>query len=168
MKPAQSASQTPGCLRPRRIMRDEQGGTLLETALTISILLSLVFGAIEVGLMLYTYHFVSYAAREATRFAIVRGSTCSGFSSACPAQASDIQNYVSNLGFPGIDISTSDVSVAWASYSPATATWSTCSNCNLPGDQVQVTVSYPFPFSVPFVPPSSLQLSSTSAMVISQ
>jgi Flp pilus assembly protein TadG len=166
MKPAQSSSKTTG--RLRRLMRGEFGGTLLETALTISVLMTLVFGVIEVGMMLYTYHFVSYAAREATRYAIVRGSTCSGLGSACPAQASDIQNYVSNLGFPGIDISTSDVSVAWASYSASTATWSTCSNCNLPGDQVQVTVTYPFPFSVPFVPQSSLQLTSTSAMVISQ
>jgi Flp pilus assembly protein TadG len=113
------------------ILRDERGSTLVEIALTITVLLTLIFGVIEVGLMLYTYHFVSYAAREGTRYAIVRGSTCSGFSSACPATASDIQNYVSNLGFPGIDIVSSDVSVSWASYSQSSATWTTCTAATL-------------------------------------
>jgi Flp pilus assembly protein TadG len=130
MTTAQATSRASRNPRVIRLMHCESGGTLVETAISISVLLTFIFGAIEVGLMLYSYHFVSYAAREGTRYAIVRGSTCSGFSSACPAAASDIQNYVSGLGFPGIDISTSDVSVAWASYSSSTATWTTCSNCN--------------------------------------
>jgi Flp pilus assembly protein TadG len=164
----QTRSRTRYLPRAGYLLRCESGSTLVETAITLTVVLALIFGAIEVGMMLYSYHFVSYAAREGTRYAIVRGSSCSSFSSACPAAASDIQNYVSNLGFPGIDITSSDVAVSWASYSQSTATWTACSNCNAPGDQVQVTVTYQVPWALPFLPSGNFQLTSTSAMVISQ
>ena len=59
----------------RSRLRGDRGGTLVETALSIAILLALVIGIMEVCLTIYSYHFISNAAREGTRYAIVRGST---------------------------------------------------------------------------------------------
>lgn len=152
--------------------RGEQGSAMVEIALSMVILLAMLFGVIEVCLAVYSYHFVSEAAREGTRYAIVRGSTSalncpSNPAAACPAAISDIQNYVTGINFPGIDITTSDVNVAWSAY-PAGATCTPSPTCNNPGDMVQVTVAYPFTLSIPFVPQETITLSSTSQMVISQ
>lgn len=153
-------------------LRGESGGTLVETALSMTLLLSLIFGIIEVGLMLYSYHFISNAAREGTRYAIVRGSswgtTCGSYSSSgCTATTTQIQQYIRSLGFPGIDPAklsvtpTSSLTVGGSSCSPFTS-------CNAASNVVQVKVTYNFPFSVPFVSPRTLSMSSTSQMVISQ
>ena len=65
--------QPPRDLRFR--LREETGSTLVETALSITILLVLVIGIMDACLMVYSYHFISNAAREGTRYAIVRGNT---------------------------------------------------------------------------------------------
>ena len=121
--------------------RGEQGSAMVEIALSIGILLALLFGVIEACLAVYSYHFVSEAAREGTRYAIVRGSSSGSDcpaspAAACPASQSDIQNYVSSLGFPGISLTASDVSVAWSVY-PAGGTCSPSATCNNPGDMVR-------------------------------
>ena len=149
--------------------RSEQGSALVEMALSLVVLLSVVFGIMEMSQALYTYHFTADAAREGTRFAIVRGSSCnlySGFASACPALSTDIQNYVRGLAFPGIDPSLMTVTTAWSAY-PTGSTCTPSPTCNNPGNLVQVTVTYQFPVSIPFVPFSTLTMSSNSEMVIS-
>lgn len=156
----------------KRSLRGESGGTLVETALSMTLLLTLVFGIIEVSLMLYSYHFISNAAREGTRYAIVRGSSwttaCGTYtSSGCTATTTQIQQYVLNLGFPGIDPAkltvtpTSSLTTGGSSCSPFTS-------CNAASNVVQVKVTYNFPFSVPFVTPRTISISSASQMVISQ
>src|SRR4051812_29312205 len=61
--------------RVRRGLLDEAGGAILEMAISSSILFAMFFGVFELTLASYTYHYVSAAAREGARFAIVRGST---------------------------------------------------------------------------------------------
>lgn len=153
-------------------LRSESGGTLVETALSMTLLLTLLFGIIEVGLMLYSYHFISNAAREGTRYAIVRGSswgtTCSAYtSSGCTATTTQIQQYVLNLGFPGIDPNKLFVTPT-SSLTVGGSTCSSFTSCNAASNVVQVKVTYNFPFSVPFVPSQTISMSSTSQMVISQ
>jgi Flp pilus assembly protein TadG len=147
--------------------RGECGSSLVEFALSSVVLFTLVFGVMAMCLALYTYHFVSDAAREGTRYAIVRGSSCStygNFGSACPVTSAQVQTYVQGLGFPGINSSDMTVTTAWPT------TGSTCSPsvtpCNNPGNLVKVTVTYAFPLSIPFVSPSLLTLTSSSQMVI--
>lgn len=149
------------------LYRREEGAALLETAISIVLLLTFLFGAIEVSLMLYSYHFISEAAREGTRYAIVRGNTCTGFPSACPASDDDIKAYVAGLGFPGINFSstTMTVNIAHGAY-PAGTNCSPSASCNNAGNTVQVQVIYHFPFSIPFVPANTFTMSSTSKMVI--
>lgn len=135
-------------------------------ALTMIILLTILFGLIEMCLALYSYHFVSDAAREGTRFAIVRGSACAAPGYECNATAPQIQTYVKGLGFPGINPSNMTVTTTWSAY-PAGAVCASPA-CNDPGDLVTVKVSYNFPLAIPFVKASTLTMGSTSAMVISQ
>jgi Flp pilus assembly protein TadG len=163
--------QTARHLLSQRRAHGESGSVIIETALSAVILLTFVFGIMEVGLAGYSYHFTSEAAREGSRFAIVRGSSCvqpSDFTSACPASSTDIQNYVKNLGFPGINPANMTVAPSWSAYPVGTTCISAPIPCSSPGDLVTVKVTYTFPFSIPFVPSSTLTMTSTSAMVISQ
>jgi Flp pilus assembly protein TadG len=159
----------------QRSPHDESGSTLVETALSITILLVFLFGIMEVCLGAYTYHVISEAAREATRYAIVRGATyttdCTAPSAAtCVAQggnnAGDIATYVQDLNFPGIDPSKMTVNSTW--LTSAGVACGTSDSCKALGNQVQVTIQYNFPLSVPFVPLRTWTLTSTSQMVISQ
>jgi Flp pilus assembly protein TadG len=125
-----------------------------------------VCGIIAMTFGLYSYNVVAESAREATRYAIVRGSACH-FATACPASAANIQTYVKNLGFPGINTNNLTAATAWAAY-PAGGACTPSAACNNPMNQVTVTVSYSFPVVIPFVPHRTLSMSSTAAMVISQ
>ena len=159
-------------------VKDESGAALVEMALSCSILLMLLLGLFEMTLAFYTYHYVSDAAREGSRWAIVRGSTsCANTPSlpyACPSGATevDIANYVGTLGYPGIDSGKyMTVTVDTSQVSADNATWTSCgegTSCNAPGDQVQVTVTYYFPLNVPFWKSVTLPVTSSSSMVYSQ
>lgn len=147
---------------------------MVETAISCVVLFAILFGIFEMSLALYTYYFTSDAAREATRYAIVRGSTsCTNTPnlSNCNATTTQIQSYVQGLNFPGITTSKVSVTTSWYSASSTTpTTWSACSTgiCNAPGNLVKVQVSYPMSLQIPFVNSLSLKLNSTSQMVISQ
>ncbi|HEX8712087.1 MAG TPA: TadE/TadG family type IV pilus assembly protein [Terracidiphilus sp.] len=158
----------------------EEGSALVETALTIIVMFSLLFGVIQISLAAYSFHYVSNAAHEASRYAIVRGggwgTACSSYSdSMCTASADNIKNYVHqrSVSYPGISIATSNVCVHyWSSVqspAPTTCTDSTGSTTyNSVGDIVQVTINYPFTFSAPGIPSYTYTLTSTSMMVIAQ
>jgi Flp pilus assembly protein TadG len=137
----------------------DDGVTLVEAALSISLLLTMVFGIIAGGYMLYAYHYISYAARLGTRYAIVRGSACdnSGGMPDCPnVTNAQITAYVQGKRFLGIDPSLMTVTASWPN------------GTDNPGDPINVTVQYPFPFAVPFVTGNTVIMHSTSQMVISQ
>lgn len=153
------------CRTRSRLLR-EQGSSIVEMTLSIIILLTILFGLIEMCLALYTYHFVSDAAREGTRYAIVHGSTCLVGTVSCTVTPAQIQTYVQYLGFPGINPSAMTVTTTYSAF-PAGATCNAL-GCNGPGDLATVTVTYKFPLSIPFVTSNVLALSSTSSMVISQ
>jgi hypothetical protein len=130
----------------------------------------LLIGIIELALAGYTYHYVSEAAREATRYAIVRGSSCAGMPD-CNASAAQISTYVKGLGYGGIDPNKMTVTTTW--WSPSviapSPVWTQCAGvCNAPGNMVQVGVTYAFPLTIPFWKSATVNLSSTSQMLISQ
>jgi len=159
----------------RRILRNEAGSGLVETALSASLLLLLIFGILEISLALYSYHCIGEAAREGTRYAIVRGSTsCINTPKLtdCNATAAAIQTYVKGIGFSGLDSGGSmNVFPSWLNDSgTAPATWTACTSgvCNVPGNLVKVQVTYQFPLRIPFWPGTAVTLQSTSQMVIAQ
>lgn len=149
--------------------RDERGDTVVEMAVSSVLFLAVLFGVFQVSLAAYTYHLVSNIAREGSRWAIVRGSDCHQNTPGldhCGADQAAISDYVKSLSFPGIDAANQmTATAAW--YNPG-ATTPCPSACNRPGNTVQVTVNYTFPFAVPFVPASAISIGSSSRMVISQ
>ena len=162
---------------PWNAAADEQGNSLVEMAIGISLFLMLLIGIIEMSLALYTYNYVSDAAREGSRWAIVRGAECSTNTPGldhCNASLSDVRTYVQSLAYPGINSSNLTVTATWLQpSSPPGATWSSCIStasvpCNQQGYEVQVTVSYPFPLNIPFWQNTTLTVGSTSSMVIAQ
>jgi len=168
----------------RRFAREECGSNLVEFSLVATLLFLLLIGVIDCSLAFYSYHFVSSAAEEATRYAAVRGadwaSSCStsappNFSPGydCSASASDIQNYVQSLAPPGIVASSITIdttsSHVWPGTTPdcSSTPCTPCSdNSNSQGCFVRVQVSYPFQFTLPLLPQSSIHLTATSEKVI--
>jgi Flp pilus assembly protein TadG len=142
-------------------VKGEAGSNLIEYALIFMVLMSLLLGIVDFSRALYTYHFLSNAAREATRWAAVNGATCASDNScAASASQSDIQNYVTNITPPGVDSTKLTTTPSW----PGTGT--VCAVANNPGCPVQVEVSYQFTFVVPFIRSTPLTLSSSSEMTI--
>jgi Flp pilus assembly protein TadG len=158
-------------VRDQRGKRGEEGSVILETAMSSIILLTFLFGVIETGFALYSYHFISEAAREGTRYAIVRGSTAGASTCAAPgpptciAQSADIQTYVKGLGFPGINPGNMTVTPTWSAYANASSCPAT-GPCNSPGNLITIQVQYSFPLTVPFIPAHTFAMSSTAAMII--
>jgi Flp pilus assembly protein TadG len=146
--------------------RGESGSSLVEQALVLATLLAVMFGIIDFGRALYTYHFVSEAAREATRWASVRGNTCVGLTGGCPAGASDVQTHVANISGMGLDPAKITATTSWPiqPYSSPTC----ADNIKNPGCVVQVKVDYAFQFIVPFLPSAAFTMSSTSQMIITK
>jgi len=168
------------------LAREERGAELVEFAVTAFILVTLMFTIFNWMLGMYVYHFTSYAAQQATRFAIVRGytwskntpETCSTSAPPhftmpynCTASSTDIQNYVQSLAGPGIvpsgvTIVTTGSSV-WPGTTPDGATAPCTPNANSKGCLVKVTVNYNFSF-MPIMKLSALPMTATSEKVIQQ
>jgi Flp pilus assembly protein TadG len=179
-----------------RRLKGEQGSGLVEYALIFALLMTMLLGIMEFAAMLYDYHFVSNAAREATRWAAVNGSACtsdgsctapvtcaSGSCTTCTtsgcasAASADITNYVEMLAIPaGINTGSTCGSTgnsacltttpSWPVYANGPTSCSTTATQNNPGCTVQVQVSYSFNFLLPLVHIPAVTLSSTSEMVI--
>ena len=156
--------------------RNDEGSAIMETAMSIIILLTFMFGVFEGSFAIYSFHFISEAAREGTRYAIVRGSTAAGTAGTacdtsygydCVASSANIQSYVQNLGYPGIIPSNLTVSSSWAAYASGNSC-PTTGPCNSPGNQVTVQVTYSFPLNVPFIPAHTYSMSSSATMIIQQ
>jgi Flp pilus assembly protein TadG len=143
--------------RKRSFTQSENGGTLVEFALGLPVMFALMFGLIEVCLALYSHEYISELAREGARYAMVHGSTCvaSGGSS-CTATAAQVQAYVSSIQLPNFGGGTVTPVVTYPAGNET------------PGSSVKVKVTYAFPYRIPFVPSSTLTMSSTSVMDILQ
>jgi hypothetical protein len=121
--------------------------------------------------LVYTYDFVSEAARDGARYAIVRGAKCTGMPD-CNATSAQIQTHVQSLNYPGINTSNLTASATWckAASAPPNMTWSTCTvgTSNAIGNAVNVLVSYPYQLSIPFWGTATVNLSNSSQMVMAQ
>ncbi len=150
-----------------RASLQQRGSALPETVLVMSALCAVLFGIVDCGRLLFAYTFVTDAAREGARWAMVRGSQSCAYSSntlpQCNATVAQVQAYVKGLSYG--TVTGSNLTVATA-YPSCVAAGNGASNA--PGCVVSVTVSYPFKFTLPFLPNSSIAISSTSKMVISQ
>jgi Flp pilus assembly protein TadG len=65
------------------LCQDMRGAAALEFAIVLPLILLLLFGLIEFGLILYNKQVVTNASREGVRYAIVQPSSCSTTPSDC-------------------------------------------------------------------------------------
>jgi Flp pilus assembly protein TadG len=174
-----------GCMTTKPAKRSGERGaaTLVEAAFTIPVLLLFMLGITDFSRALYAYHFVSDAAREATRFASVRSETCKMWSTACPPHASDIAAYVQTLEPAGLNFSATVSSTTACTNSSAAGclsvqtTWpgpsggwpSGCTTAKNVGCAVSVTVTYTYAFVLQsHFSIAKVAFPSTSEMVITQ
>jgi Flp pilus assembly protein TadG len=135
----------------------ERGDSLVEFALTIPILLTFLLGLTEMCLGYYTYEWISEAAREGTRYAIVRGANCETSAGAsCEATASDVNTYVTSIGLPNLGGGTMIANTTYPDGDEVSP------------HRVKVVVTYTFPYKIPWVTSSNISLTSTSEMYILQ
>jgi Flp pilus assembly protein TadG len=145
-----------------RLRRDEEGSALIEFSASATVLLMTVVGLMNISMAIYSYHYVSEAAREGSRYAMVRGNTYT-----TPATAASIQTYVQGLAYPGITSSNMTVATTWAVY-PSGGTCSPSATCNNPGNMVTVKATYTYPLAIPVIGKKTLTMTSTSTMIIAQ
>lgn len=151
------------------IKYEQSGSALVEFAASAILLFTLVFGILECSRAVYVYHFVSSAAQEASRYAMVRGASwsshCASYTSSnCSATSANVTSFVQAQASAGITKANLTVSTSWPGTS---ATGASCSS-NTAGCLVLIKVSYPFSFVSPLLPQKTLSLSSTAEVTIVQ
>jgi Flp pilus assembly protein TadG len=104
-------------------VRAEQGGqAIVEFALTVILLMLLMFAILELSIFIYTYSVLANAAKEGVRYAIVHGtdngspsgpSSGAASSPPCTASSTNVTNVVNQTkNFAGFSLlSTSNVNV---------------------------------------------------------
>ena len=158
------------------VLGQEEGSELIEFAFASFVLLMCFFGIMGISLAMYTYQFTAYAAREATRYAMVRGSTWKGTTCTttttvnCDADTSAITALVQSIVPPAISPSLLTVTPTWsgAALPGAAETCTTANGPNGPGCLMSVEVDYNFSYLMPFLPTYSMVLTSKSAAIIIQ
>jgi Flp pilus assembly protein TadG len=156
------------------LIRSECGNSILEFSIALSVLLICGFGIIECSMALYADHFVTNAAKEATRYAMVRGSSwsggaCSNYDSfSCSASSEDVTSFVTSIVPPGIDPTKLTVTTSWPGTDPSGNNCDTQNGDNSPTCVVAVQVSYSFNFLLPFVPMNAFTLTGNSSEVIAE
>ncbi len=132
-----------------RLRKSRRGATAVEFAFAAPVLMSMLYGIIELSHYAWSNIALSDAAKMGARYAMVRGSA-----SASPASASDISTYVKSQ-IVLIDPKAVTVSTT---FTPD----------NKPGSDVTVSLTYSF---VPFLPGfdylTSKTLTASSEMTIS-
>jgi Flp pilus assembly protein TadG len=120
---------------------------MVEAALSLVLFLTLLFGIMEFGRLIYSYNTLAHATREGTRYALARGQ-----SSPVPATSTTIATLVQRqaVGLKPVTVTT---------------TWTPD---NKPGSLVQVDATYTFNPILPYTKLAAITLRSTSKMRISQ
>jgi Flp pilus assembly protein TadG len=154
-------------------LRSESGTNILEFSLAFSLLLLCAFGILECSMALYADHFVANAAKEATRYAMVRGSSwnsaCSAYSSfSCTASGDDVTSFVNSIVPPGLDPTKLAITTTWPGTDPSGSACDTANGDNSPTCVVSIQVAYSFNFLLPFLPTNALVLTGNSSEVITE
>lgn len=158
------------------LAKDEDGSELVEFACASSVLLACVFGIIGICNACAAYHFTSYSAREATRYAMVRGTTWKGTSCNsvatvnCMATAANVTSFVQSVAPKGMKVSKVTVTTTWsgAALSGGSMACITTNGTNAPGCVILVNVKYNFNYGLPYLPATALVLQASSSVVVLQ
>jgi Flp pilus assembly protein TadG len=129
----------------RRRWSKTRGVTLVEFALVLPILTTLLIGTVWIGRAVSVYQALERAAREGARVAIAPKCALCGGAKASTSQIEDAVNDA--LAAASLDTSNPalDIDIAWSQPLDAG------DPANYQASGVKVTVSYPVHFNVPFV-----------------
>jgi Flp pilus assembly protein TadG len=144
------------------IRRDQRGETLIEFALAATLLLSLIFGIISLGIAAWRYNMVSDLAQEGARWASVRGKSSAALSH---ATQSDVQTYV-NSRAAGLTITVNTYAVDTTTKSCTTTTVNP--GTLAAGTGFCVNAQNTYRVLAGLVPGPTLTLQSTSQMIIAR
>jgi Flp pilus assembly protein TadG len=126
-----------------RNRQGSHGSTLIEFALVVMVLMTLMLGVFEFSRLLYAYHFVGSAARRTARWAAVNGSTCANDTSSSDtggscngtdgmsngyATPTDIQNYATSLAPTGVNSANITATASWPLSGQAYPSSSICTS----------------------------------------
>ena len=126
----------------RKFRHETRGAIAVEFALTVPIMLSALFAAIEFGRLGFTQAALQHAAEEATRFAIVRQGQVT---------QQEIEDFAATQ-LTGVFNREATVITAAAPIDPATGT-----------SLLSVEVSYQHQFLLPFLPQEGIPLKGDSS-----
>jgi Flp pilus assembly protein TadG len=112
-----------------QFIRDLRGTAAIEFAFVAPVLFTLTIGTIDVGRMVWSHSMLNHMAREATRYASVRGSESNN-----TVSETDMRTYVTNR-LVGIDPGEVNISVTWPGG-------------NSSGGTVQVQLDYQYNFLI--------------------
>lgn len=128
--------------------QNERGAVAAEFAILLPVLLLIVFGTIEFGMMMYGREVVTNATREGARYGIIAQT---------PAVTSGqmitlATNYLTGTG-----------------VNPASVTFSAPACCGVTGTPVTLSAIYRYPWLIPYIPmmigvPSPFPISITTTM----
>jgi len=108
----------------------ERGGTAVEVAIILPVLVLIIFGIIEFGLLLYDQQVVTNASREGARAGIVQADPRPGLAAINSVVNSYTTGYLISLGTasPAVSLPTGP--------------------CTVSGNNLIVSVTYPYAFLV--------------------
>ena len=124
--------------------------------------------------LIYLDHFVGNAARDGSRYAMVRGSSWSGTSCAaattamCAATSANVKSFVIYASPKVTSTAPLSVTASWPGTNAAGKACDASSGANSPACVVKVNVTYAFVPMIPFLSHKGLLLSSTSEITILQ
>ena len=164
-------------IRSVRQKNGEAGSALVEFALASIVILTVLFGIIDLGRCLYSYNWLSNSARLGSRYMMVRGINCNplidnypnlsqwGGGTGCPASNADVTALIHSQA-DGIDWSKVTVTTTCTTNTAGRNTPPCGVQGNDPQAFVNVKVTYQFSFITPlvnqFVPGGSWLMSSSS------
>jgi Flp pilus assembly protein TadG len=128
---------------------DERGAAAAEFALLLPVLLTILFGIIEFGMIMYGREVVTNASREGARAGIVQRVP--------PLTPGEITTVATNY-LTGTGINTADVVIAVPASGGVT------------GTPVTVTATYSYPWLIPYIPtmlglPAPLPIAMSTTML---
>ena len=121
----------------RGFFKSESGSSMVETALGLTIMMTMVLGIMEFSMMAYTYSVYADATRQGVRYASIHGTdstSCSGPSTGCSdSTGTNVQNAVTTYAAKFVTAANSVV--VGVSYPDSAST---------PSSRVTVTTTYKY------------------------
>ena len=132
-------------------IRGRKGAAMLEFTLVGIAMIFMLISFFEIARGMWTYHTLSYAVREGTRYASVHGKDCAS-PNTCQVTIGQITTAIKSAG-PGLDPNTTTVTFTPANGAATSdtmtnliansTTWPPAS-ANAVGQTVKIAVTYPF------------------------